>query len=100
MIDLGAHLLQGFNITPKTEATINGVVVKAVFNQSNHLDDKALGGYIPQDEAVLSVATSNLTNPKSLKGKLCSVSGQSWRIMSVRYGEYITHLTIVSVEKP
>jgi hypothetical protein len=98
-MDISQYLLQGFEILPQTAATVNSVAVTGVFNQSSHRDEKMLGGYGPQDEAVFSVKTSLLTNPKQLKGKICVVSGQSWRIMQVRYGDTITHLTLVSIEQ-
>jgi hypothetical protein len=99
-MNIDEYLLQGFNILPQTSGTVNSVDVTGVFNQSTHVDNKVLGGYGPQDEAVYSIRTSLLTNPKTLKGKVCNVSGQNWRIMSVRYGDTITHLTLVSVEQP
>lgn len=98
-MDIAAFLLQGFEILPQTSGTVNGVSVKGVFNQSSHRDEKMLGGYGPQDEAIYSVKTSLLTNPKQLKGKICNVSGQNWRVMQVRYGDTITHLTLVSVDQ-
>ena len=98
-MDISAYLLQGFEILPQTAATVNSVAVTGVFNQSSHRDEKMLGGYGPQEEAVFSIRTSLLTNPKTLKGKICNVSGQNWRIMQVRYGDTITHLTLVSIEQ-
>lgn len=98
-MDISAYLLQGFEILPQTAATVNSVAVTGVFNQSSHRDEKMLGGYGPQDEAVYSVKTSLLLNPTSLKGKLVVLNGRNWRVMQVRYGDTITHLTIVSPEQ-
>jgi hypothetical protein len=99
-MDISQYLLQGFNILPQTSATVNGVAVSGVFNQSSHRDEKMLGGYGPQDEAVYSVKQSLLpTNPSSLKGKIVVLNDRNWRIMSVRFGQTITHLTIVSPEQ-
>jgi hypothetical protein len=99
-MDIENYLLQGFNILPQTLATVNGVAVSGVFNQSSHRDEKLLGGFGPTDEAVFSVKQSLLpTDSTSLKGKIVVLNNRSWRIMQVRYGQTITHLTITSPEQ-
>jgi hypothetical protein len=98
-MDIESYLLQGFTLLPQTSATVDGVSVQGVFNQSSHRDEKMLGGFGPQDEAVYSVKTSLLTNPTSLKGKLVVLNSRTWRIMQVRYGQTISHLTIVSPDQ-
>lgn len=99
-MDISSHLLIGFRLLPKITATVNGVDVDAVFNQSTHRDNKTLGGYEADNEAVIAIETSLLTNPFALKGKYCIIDSVTWRIVLIKYGSTITHLTIVSTDKP
>lgn len=98
-MDLSFFLLQGFDILPKTVVTINGSSVECVFNQSTHRDNKTDGGYEPDNETTIAVVTSNLTNPRALKGKIVVMDSLQWRVLRVRYGAAITHLDLVSVDK-
>jgi hypothetical protein len=98
-MDLSSYVLAGFDFLPKTNVTIGGKVVEALMDLSTHRDNKTLGGYEPDNEATLSIKTSLLTNPKSLKGTKLSIDGVEWRVASVRYGQTITHLTVVSKDK-
>ena len=99
-MDLSAYLLQGFNILPKINAIVNGTTVEAVFNQSTHVDNKVAGGYEPDNLAVLAIKTSLLTSPRALKGKIVFIFNVNWRVLNVQYGDIITHLTVVSDDKP
>lgn len=99
MIDLTPYLLTGFNQLPKTSVTIGGSTIDCVFNTSTHNDQKVYGGFEPDMEATIAIQTSLLTNPKSLKGTTVTIEGESWRVLTVRYGVAITHLTLISTEK-
>jgi hypothetical protein len=98
-MDLSSYLLQGFNILPKITVSINGTDVEAVFNQSTHRDNKTLGGYEPDNEATIVVATKNLSSPRALKGKIVVMDSLQWRVIKVRYGVTVTHLDLISVDK-
>jgi len=98
-MDISSYLLAGFNELPKTSVTIGVSAVECVFNTSTHNDNKVLGGFEPDQEATLAIETSLLTNPKSLKGTTMTLDGESWRVVSVRYGQTITHLSLISTDK-
>lgn len=98
-MNISSYLLAGFAILPKTDMTIGATTVECVFNQSTHRDDKAFGGFEPSDEATVSVKTSLLTNPKTLKGTTVTIESAVWRIISVTYGQSITHLGLISADK-
>jgi hypothetical protein len=99
MMDLSPFILAGFALLPKVDATIGASTVEAVFNQSTHRDNKTFGGFEPDNEASLSIQTSLLTNPKSLKGGTITIDGEPWRVTVVRYGAAICHFTLVSPDK-
>lgn len=98
-MDISAYLLQGFNILPKINVIINSVTIEAVIDTSTHRDNKTYGGFEPDQECVLAIQTSLLTNPKSLKGKEITINNEKWRILNIRYGASICHLTCVSTDK-
>jgi hypothetical protein len=95
-MNIDSYILAGYALLPKTIAIVDGVSVECVFNQSMHRDDNVLGGFEPDNEAVISIKTSLLTNPKALKGKLVVVTDTTYRVLTVRYGQIVTHLTIIS----
>jgi hypothetical protein len=99
-MDLSSYILEGFEILPKKLVSINGVSdIPVIFNQSNHRDNKTLGGYEPDNDGIIMVQTSYLTAPKQLKGKIVIMDSENWRIVTVRYGESVTSLTLQSVDK-
>lgn len=96
-MNLSNYLLAGFSILPKVPVTIGGRTVDALFNDSTHADNKEFGGQVPDEQAIISIATSFFaTHPKTLKGSLLYIGGAAWRVESVRYGATVTHLTIVN----
>lgn len=98
-MNLSSYILAGLNILPKTNVIINGSTVEALINQSSHNDNKTFGGFSPDNLMVITVKTSLLTSPKTLKGKLCVYDYSNWRITTVNYGESVTHLTMISDDK-
>jgi non-homologous end joining protein Ku len=98
-MDITDEIISGFDYLPKTTSTINNKAVDVLFNQSVHRDNKTLGGYELDNESIVYVKTKDLTNPLSLKGKTMTLNSQEWRIISIRTGGYITHLTVISVDK-
>lgn len=89
----------GFNILPKTDTIILGSTIPCVFNTSDHNDNNVLGGMEPDNIATLAIKTSLLTNPKSLKGKTVTIEGDTWRVLTVTYGQTITHLKVIAEHK-
>lgn len=98
-MDLTQYILAGFDHLPKKTISLSGVEIPALFNQSSHRDNKTLGGYEPDNESVLYIETSLLTNPRSLKGQLITMDGEQWRIISIRAGDIITYFTIISPDR-
>jgi len=98
-MNLSIFIQTGFDLLPKTEVVIDGKTIKGLMDLSTHRDNKTLGGFEPDNEAIISFKTKDLTNPKELKGKKLSIDGVEWRVLFVRFGKDITHLTIVSKDK-
>lgn len=99
-MDLSSYILEGFSLLPKKTVTINGIAnIPALFNQTVHRDNKTLGGYEPDNDGIIMVETSYLTSPKLLKGKIVIMDSENWRIVSVRYGDTVTSLTLQSPDK-
>ena len=98
-MDLSSFITAGFNILPKTSVVVNGTTVECLFNQSDHNDSNVLGGFEPDNQAVLSIKTELLSNPRALKGKIVSLNQSNWRVMNVKFGNIITHLTVVADNK-
>lgn len=99
MIDISSYLLAGFSVLPTIKITIDEVDIDCLFNQSDHNDSKTYGGFEPDNSAVVSIKTSLLTNPKEMKGKVVTIDEEEWRVIKVRYGASVTHLTIMSKHK-
>lgn len=97
-MDLTQYILQGLSILPKKTAVINSQTVQVLFNQSSHRDNKVLGGYEPDNSVTIYVETSLITNPKSLKGVSITIDDEPFRIVLVRYGQYVTHFECISVD--
>lgn len=95
-MDITNFILQGFQNLPLITVSINNVNLECIFNQSNHLDDKTFGGYSPSVDFTVMFRTSDLQNPKSLKGKILTKGTETYRIISVRYGEILTSLNCIS----
>lgn len=100
-MDLSPYLLSGFRILPKIDVTFPDVTdpIPALFNQSDHNDSNVLGGFEPDNQAILAIETTLLTTPKSLKGKVLTIGTEKWRVITVKFGQTITHLTIISDNK-
>lgn len=89
----------GFNVLPKTDVVIQGSTIPCVFNTSDFNDNNVLGGFEPDQVATLAIKTSLLTNPKTLKGKIVVIEGETWRVVTVVYGQTISHLKLISDNK-
>lgn len=96
MVDLSQYLLAGFSVLPKTTVTVDSVEVECVFNQSDHNDNNVLGGYEPENQATIAIKTSLLTSPRTLKGKIVIIDDSNWRVLNVKYGASVTHLTVIA----
>ena len=93
------YIDQGFEILVNAQAIILGETIDGIFNTSKHRDNKILGGYEPDDDFVFMARTSDLTNPKSLKGVIIQINSQNYRIVSIEYGEMSTKLYSQSQNK-
>lgn len=89
-------LSAGFALIPKTNVVFPSATVPGVWNDSRHADNKALGGYEPDNEAVFTCATSVVPNPAALIGQNVTKDGATWRILRVRTGAAFTSFTLVS----
>jgi hypothetical protein len=99
-MNLSTYILAGFSILPKISVVVNGITMDVVLNQSSHIDNKTNGGFEPDNSCIISVESSLLTTPKSLKGKIVVFDDLStWRIVSVQYGHIVTHLSLISDDK-
>lgn len=92
-------LSAGFALIPKTSVVFQSATVPGVWNDSRHADNKAVGGYEPDNEAVFTCATALVANPAALIGKSVSKDGSAWRVLRVRTGAAYTHFTLVSDHK-
>lgn len=101
MADYLENLLLGWDYLDKTTAVIYGNTkpIDVIFNQSTHRDNKVYGGYSPDNDAIIYAKTSDLVNPKALKGKAVTIDSNSYRVVSVNYGKYITHIVVNSPDK-
>lgn len=98
-MDLSPYINSGFSILANASVIIGGNTLSCIFDTSTHNANKSLGGFAPDNEATVSIKTSDLTNPKSLKGSTLILNGSAWRIESVRYGVTVTTLMLVAEDK-
>ncbi|WP_035606213.1 hypothetical protein [Haloferula sp. BvORR071] len=89
-------LSAGFNLIPKTSLVFPGGAVAGVWNDARYADNKDLGGFEPDNEAVFTVTTSLVANPAALIGRTVTKDGAAWRILRVRTGATFTSFTLVS----
>jgi hypothetical protein len=95
-MDLTPYLLLAFDVYPKVSVIISGVTVEAIFKTSSHKDTKTWGGLTDTlTDTSIMVKTSDLTNPKELKGNVINLNGTSYRVASVTYGEGVCTLFLV-----
>ena len=99
-MDLSNYILQGFKILPKITVSVNGgQIIDALLDTTTHRDEKSFGGFEPNQQAWVSIETRYLNSPKTLQGKIVVMNSESWRIRSIRYGDSITTLELISTDK-
>jgi len=98
-MNLTPYLLAGFIELPKISVIIGNVAIECVKNQSIHRDSKTFGGFEPLDEITISFKTSDISNPRALKGSTLTVESVNYRVDEVTLGSTLTRLSLVSIDK-
>lgn len=98
-MDISSYILAGFDYLPKITATVDGTDMPVLFNQMSLNDSKELGGFVNDADFGVFLKTSLIDNAEDLKGKLITVSGTNYRIVTVKYGDTVSALYVQSVNK-
>ncbi len=98
-MDLSRFILKGFSHLPTKSVSLSGSTFGAVYNQTTRLDRKTYGGFVDDYDTTIMVKTSLLPNPNNLVGTVLLMDGESWRVISIKNGDIVTTLQIVSAQK-
>lgn len=98
-MDISNYILAGFDYLPKITANVDGTDMSVLFNQVSWNDTKELGGFVNEADFGVFVKTSLLDNAEALKGKLVTVNGRNYRIVTVKYGDIVSALYVQSTNK-
>lgn len=77
----------------------SGQTFNVVWNDETKALEGEFGGLEGDIQAVAVAQTADVTNPKSLIQKRCTVSGESFRIYQVRTGTVATHFILSDINQ-
>jgi hypothetical protein len=77
--------------------TCDGQTFAVVVNGSRKSYEGALGGLESDIQAIATAQPSDVTDPKSLMQKRCTVGGVPYRIVEVDAGTVAVHFTLADV---
>lgn len=75
----------------------SGQTFNVVWNDEAKALEGAWGGLEGDIQATATAQTSDVTNPKTLLQKTCTVGGVSYRISQVRTGTVATHFALSDI---
>lgn len=74
-----------------------GQTFSVVWNDSRKSYEGALGGLESDVQAVAVAQPKDVSNPKSLLQKRCTIDGESYRIAEVTVGNVAIHFTLAGI---
>jgi hypothetical protein len=77
----------------------NGQTFNVVWNDETKALDGEFGGLEGDIQAVAVAQTDDVTNPKSMLQKRCTVGGVAFRVYQVRTGNVATHFILSDVNQ-
>jgi hypothetical protein len=64
----------------------NGETFAVVWDDYSSDSDGGLGGLEPEVQAMATAQPADVTDPAAMKGKRCTINGQTFRVYAVRIG--------------
>ena len=78
---------------------VSGQTFNVVWNDSAEAQEGAFGGLEGDVKATATAQPSDVTTPKALLGKRCTVGSESYRIAEVRSGNVAVHFALADVNE-
>jgi len=79
-----------------TESMVcNGQTFPVVWNDFRLEKQGGMGGLEPQVQAVAMAQPSQVTSPKAMIGKRCTIAGESFRVFAVRIGRVAISFEVI-----
>lgn len=78
----------------------NGQTFAVVWNEERKSYDGALGGLESNIQAVAMAQPKNVSNPKEMLQKRCTVDGTAYRVAEVTVGNVAVSFTLASTSDP
>jgi len=75
--------------------TCDGQTFDVVANLSTNMTDGDMGGLEPNVQAMVTAQPSDVTNPRNMKNKRCTVDGVAYRVHSVDVGTVAVHFSLI-----
>lgn len=75
----------------------NGQTFNVVWNDDTKSLEGEFGGLEGDIQAVATAQTADVTSPKGLLQKRCTIDGVAYRVYQVRTGTVATHFTLTDV---